>query len=202
MRRVMVTLVPCGLSLMSETVPTCTPAISTEARIFSPPTLAARSRMLYVGRKKVVPLLNWSKSADSSTRPMRTNNPTFHSRRDLFISQPRSEIEVFGVRNALDKAFHDGVLGCKHFIGRSSGVNLAVVQHQDALAQPARAAHVMSDHYRGHLQPIAHAEDEMIDVVRHNRVQAGRRLVVENDFRLINDRPRQANALFHAARQL
>src|SRR6266568_2765704 len=202
MRRVMVTLVPCGLSLMSETVPTCTPAISTEARVFSPPTLAARSRMLYVGRKKVVPLLNWSKSTASSTRPMRTNNPTFHSRCDLFISKPASELVIFGVRNALYKAFHDGILGLKHFIGRASRINLAVVQHQDALAQPARAAHIMGDHYRGHLQPIAHAEDKMIDVVRHNRVQAGRRLIIENDFRLINDRPRQANALFHASRQL
>src|SRR2546430_1833880 len=79
--------------------------------------------MLYVGRKKVVPLLNWSKSTASSTRPMRTNNPTFHSRCDLFISKPASELVIFGVRNALDKAFHDGILGLKHFIGRSSRIN-------------------------------------------------------------------------------
>src|ERR1017187_3549890 len=61
----------------------------TWARVFKPPTVAAWRRMSYVERKNVLPLLNWSSRTPSSTSPMKTNKPTFHSRRDLSIVRSR-----------------------------------------------------------------------------------------------------------------
>src|ERR1017187_5911311 len=115
----MVTLLPSGASLMAETVPTWTPDMSTWARVFKPPTLWAVSRMLYVGRKKLSPFLNCSSSTASSTRPMKTNKPTFHSSRDLSILKA----EFFRIGYALNKLAHDRVLGVENLVWGSGRVN-------------------------------------------------------------------------------
>src|ERR1035438_6243795 len=128
---------------------------------------------------------------------MKTNKPTFHSSRDLSIL----EEELFWIRYAVNKLAHDRVLRAEYLVRGSRRVNSLVVQHHNALAQPPRAAHVVRYHHCRHVQPVAHPQDQLVYTVRDNWVQPGRRLIIQKDLRLVNNRARQADPLFHAARQ-
>src|SRR5436305_12967261 len=108
----MVTLVPLGPSLISDTDPTWTPAIKTVARVFNPPMFFATRYKLYVGRNSEAPLLNCSSSAARSTSPINTNRPTLHSSRFLSILE-----RVFlRVRNTLDELAHNRVLRIENLV--------------------------------------------------------------------------------------
>src|SRR5436190_14566118 len=148
----MLTLLPSGARRISETVPTWTPDISTLALAFKPPTSSACKRSVYVRRKKVLPLLSCSSNPASSANPMATNSPTFHSRPDLFISK----VILFRIGNAFNEPPDDRVGRAEDFIRRARGVNFLIVQHHDALAYRASAAHIVSDDYRSDIQPVAH----------------------------------------------
>ena len=79
--------------------------------------------------------------------------------------------------------------------------DLALVQHDDAVGDLARARHVMGDRQRGRPQ-IAHPlDDQLVDHVAHDRVEAGCRLVEEDDLGLRRDGAGQSHALLHAAGQ-
>jgi hypothetical protein len=75
------------------------------------------------------------------------------------------------------------------------------MQHGDAVADGAGAAHVVRDGQRGGAQRLAALDDQLVDHVAHDRVQPGGRLVEEDDLRLGGDGARQADALAHADRQ-
>src|SRR5881628_1770238 len=102
----MVTFVPLGFSLISETVPTCTPDIRTLALVFKPPMFFETRYKLYVGRNSEAPLLNCSNNTASSTSPMNTNRPTLHSRRFLSILK----CVFLRVRHTVDKLPHNRIL--------------------------------------------------------------------------------------------
>src|ERR1043166_1062508 len=109
------------------------------------------------------------------------------------------ESMFFGIGNPVHKAMDDGILAFENFIGRAGESNLAVVKHHDALADAPGAAHGVSDGHSRDLEALAHADDEFVDAVGHHGGQAGRRFVIEHDFGLVNDRPRQPHALAHPA---
>src|SRR5690606_29080863 len=72
----------------------------------------------------------------------------------------------------------------------------------DAVGDLAHARHVVGDG-KGARAETAHAfDDEAVDDVRHNRVEAGRRLVEKDDLRLGGDRAGEGDPLLHAAGQL
>ncbi len=73
------------------------------------------------------------------------------------------------------------------------------MKHQYAIADPTRRAHVVRDNDGCDFQFIPHAHHQFINTVGNNRVKAGRRLVVKNDLRLVNDGARDADAFSHAA---
>jgi hypothetical protein len=64
------------------------------------------------------------------------------------------------------------------------------------------AADVVRDDQLGHLEPVAELADQMIDRGGDLGVEPCGRLVVQHDFRIGDQRARQADALFHAAGEL
>ena len=49
---------------------------------------------------------------------------------------------------------------------------------------------------------IPHLDDELVNTVGHHRIQPGGGFVVNDDFRFVNNRPRQTDAFAHAAGKL
>jgi len=60
----------------------------------------------------------------------------------------------------------------------------------------------VSDHHRCHLELPVHAHDQLIDLLSVGWVQAGRRLVIQNDPWRQGDRSGQGDPLPHPARQV
>ena len=54
----------------------------------------------------------------------------------------------------------------------AAGVNPSFVQHQNALSDPPRAAHIVGDHDRRDFQAVANPHDELVDAVGNDRIQA------------------------------
>src|SRR5207302_21366 len=128
---------------------------------------------------------------------MKTNKPTFHSRRGLLISK----MMFFGIGHAVNEAAHNWIFRLEDFLWSPSSVNFAVVQHHNALAEAAGAAHIVSDDDGGDIQAVPHAQDKLVDAVGDNRVETGGRFIVEDDLGLINDGASKAHAFAHAAGQ-
>src|SRR6185312_6133327 len=78
----------------------------------------------------------------------------------------------------------------------------AFVDHGDAVGDLARARHVMRDRDRGRAEILDAFDDEIVDYIAHDRIEAGGRLVEDDDLGLGGDGAGEANALLHAARQL
>src|SRR5439155_13722996 len=113
--------------------------------------------------------------------PRATNSPTLTAKRVSFISErmfPR-------VRNAIHKAIHHRIVAFKNLLRRTGKMNAPLVQHEDALRNPAGAAHVMGHGNGGNFQALANADDEPIYAIGHDRVQRGGRLIVTNNLRPI-----------------
>ena len=66
----------------------------------------------------------------------------------------------------------------------------------------ARARHVVRDRDRGAAEPLDAIDDQPVDHRAHDRVEAGGRLVEEQDVGLGGDGAGQADALLHAAGEL
>src|SRR5262245_12376529 len=57
----------------------------------------------------------------------------------------------------------------------------------------------MGDDYGGDIKPIAHAQDKLVDTVGDNWIETGRRFIVKDNLRFINDSACKADAFAHAA---
>src|SRR5260370_10392531 len=69
----------------------------------------------------------------------------------------------------------------------------------DAVGDVAGADHVVGDRNRGRAD-LTHAfDDQIIDYIRHDRIEAGGRLVEKHNFRIGGDRTRQCYRLLHSA---
>ena len=76
------------------------------------------------------------------------------------------------------------------------------MQHGDAVGDLARARHVVGNRQRRRAE-LPHAfDDQVVDDIGHDRVEAGRRLVEEDDVGPGRDGARQRHALLHAAGKL
>ena len=89
------------------------------------------------------------------------------------------------------------------YLLRSAGrLDLAVVEHGDSIGNLVRRDHIVGDGQRGGVEAIVEVEDQIVDLVGENRIEAGGGLVVENDLRFERNGPRQPDALLHAAGEL
>jgi hypothetical protein len=78
----------------------------------------------------------------------------------------------------------------------------ALVDHGDVVGDLAGRRHVVGDRDGGGAEALDAVDDEIVDDVGHDRVEAGRRLVEEDDLGVRGDGAGEADALLHAARQL
>ncbi len=86
-------------------------------------------------------------------------------------------------------------------LGRAVPDDLALVEHGDAVGDLARADHVVGDGKRRGADILHRRDDQIVDHVGHDGIEAGGRLVEEDDLRIGGDGARQADALLHAAGQ-
>jgi hypothetical protein len=76
------------------------------------------------------------------------------------------------------------------------------VEHDHAVGDLAGGVHVVRDDHAGDAGPPPHFEDQLVDHVGHDRIEAGGRLVVEHEQRVEGEGPGEAGPLPHAAREL
>jgi hypothetical protein len=73
------------------------------------------------------------------------------------------------------------------------------VEEQRAVRDPEDAREVVRHHDDGRAEARLQLEDQVVEKARADRVQAGRRLIEEQQIRVERDRTRQRRALAHAA---
>ena len=78
----------------------------------------------------------------------------------------------------------------------------AVIEHGDPVGDLADAGHVVGDRQGSGAKLLDAAADQIVDDIGHDRIEAGGRLVEEDDLGLAGDCPGEADALLHAAREL
>src|SRR3954468_2008715 len=130
-------------------------------------------------------------AAAATTSPTRRGVQKECTRAILCPSEPCSE-EMLGVR----------LLGVPQLLRRTDLDDAAVVQHRYHVADVERAADVVADHHARDAELLARSDDHLVDALGGERVEAGGRLVVEDDLRLPDDGAGQAHPLAHAAGEL
>src|SRR5438552_3192849 len=138
-----------------------------------------------------MPLLNTRSKAATIIKATTTNAPTRPAKRDSFIglvllSSPLNR-GLGSIANAFDESMHHRVSRMAHLFRRSAGVNAPLMQHENALGDAPGAAHVVRHGDRGHFEPLADPDDQLVDAVGHDGVQSSGRLVVKDDLRLVDD---------------
>src|SRR5688572_8289258 len=111
-------------------------------------------------------------------------------------------LRVVEVRPAFDELAYDGVGRLLDLLNGADGPDTPVVEHGDARAHAIGAAHVVRDDDARHTELFAHADHELIDHRARDRVQSGRRLIVQQVLWSQRDRARDADPLAHAAGEL
>ena len=90
----------------------------------------------------------------------------------------------------------------EHFLQRAVGNDLAVV-HRHQPIEALRFVHIGRRDHHAHLRPAgADCVDQIPELAARQRVDAGRRLVENEQIRIVDQRAAQAELLLHAAGQL
>ena len=76
------------------------------------------------------------------------------------------------------------------------------MDHGDLVGDFVGRRDVVRDHDRRHREFIAKAQDELVDLVGHDRVERRGGFIVEHDFRFHDERARKPDAAAHAPRKL
>src|SRR3569833_1037459 len=116
---------------------------------------------------------------------------------------PRRELGFrLDVRFSVDELADDGVGRALNLLDGTDLPYASLVQHRNPRPDIVRAAHVVRDDDAGHAELVAHADHQLIDDRAGDRIEARRRLVVQDVFRTEGYRARDADALVHTPRQL
>ncbi len=75
------------------------------------------------------------------------------------------------------------------------------IKHHHPVGHLAHGLHIVRDDDAGDRPQPACLQDQIIDYIRHDRIETGGRFVIEHHFRLERERSRQSHPLFHPARQ-
>ena len=78
----------------------------------------------------------------------------------------------------------------------------AGVHHRHVVGRLGDHAEVVGDHHDGRVELVLEAADQLEDLRLHRHVERGRRLVGDQQLRLVRERHRDHRALAHAAREL
>ena len=79
---------------------------------------------------------------------------------------------------------------------------LALRQDADAVAYGVEALQIVRDHEDGELERLLQGSDQLVEIARGNRIEAGRRLVEEYELGIEREGPRERHAFGHASREL
>src|SRR3990172_11751077 len=93
-------------------------------------------------------------------------------------------------------------IGAFDLMGGPGENDLPLVKQGDPVGDLERAPHVVSDHYRRDAQLLIHIHDQFVDLLGVGRVEACRRLVIQDDPGSQGDRSGQGHPLSHPAGQL
>ena len=92
--------------------------------------------------------------------------------------------------------------GADHLVRRTDLDDLAVAHDEDPVAELERLGEVVGDEDAGLLQLVLEPDDLVLHVAADQRVEGRERLVEEQHPRVAGQRPRQPDALLHAAGEL
>src|SRR5260370_10323900 len=170
------------------TVPWCIPPTSTSAPLLRPATVgkAARRRYVELNRNFLSPIRNTAPARISSATKMKTPN---RNTPDILrsLSQELNDERVLALLQILEGSFHaDG----------------SFVDQNHPIRKGFRAVDVMGHHNGSHLAIFLQLRNQFPDFPGCDRVQAGRRLIEEQDVGIHCERARQSNALLHSPRDL
>ena len=94
------------------------------------------------------------------------------------------------------------VVGKQELADRTGGDDLLMPEHRDPVADRKQAVEIVRDHEDGQAQGLLQRADEIVEIAGRNGIESRGRFVEKDDLRVERERPRQRNALGHAAGQL
>src|SRR5213594_1339476 len=142
----------------------------------------------------------------NTTKPTSTRAPTVTSR--LYVTSTRlptflrSGLDQRHLEIALQELQHRRILGREDLVRRSDGADLRLPQERHPVRHPERAPYVVRHHHARHPQLVPQPLDQPVDHVGVHGIEPRGRLVVQEILGLPRDRPRDAYALLHPAREL
>ena len=101
-----------------------------------------------------------------------------------------------------DELLDDGVDGVFDFVDGAVGDDRAFEEHRDVVGHHVDRLQIVRDDDGGAVEFLAQADDRVGDQVRDDRIEPGRRLVVQHELGAGYDRAREARSLEHAARKV
>src|SRR6478735_2665327 len=130
-------------------------------------------------------------------------------RRQLLVLLGRQLVGVLLLRHAdradplrVEELPDDRLLRGQQHLAGSEHRQVAVVEQPDVVGHRARGVDVVGDDEEGRVDLRVEVYDELVEERRADRVETGVRHVEEHDLRVEHQRPGQAGALAHAARDL
>ena len=90
-----------------------------------------------------------------------------------------------------------GIFGVLQFLCRPLPSDPAVVQHRHLIRDALRAGHVTGDDERRRAEFLNALQNHVVDDVAHDRIEARRRFVQEQDFGIRRNRARQTDTFLH-----
>src|SRR5678810_911167 len=131
--------------------------------------------------------------------PAARRRPPESRDRDLSLSAPHHDGTF---RASLDELAHERMIGFANFVRRSLEDHDAVVKHGDAMAHLVGAGQIVRDHDAGDLELAGKLDDEIVDHIRHDGIEASGGLVIQYALRIHGDGARKADAFLHSPREL
>src|SRR5438132_16181 len=140
-----------------------------------------------------------AKSAIRTTMPTRKRLPTWNSPTMRFLlalcDRGGGRARPAGKPHRAEILHEDRVPGARGLLEGADELEPALVEERDPVGDRARHDDVVRDHDRGCAYAVVDVEDELPDLLRRQRVESRRRLVVEDDLRLERDRAGERDAL-------
>src|SRR5260221_9318820 len=132
--------------------------------------------------------------------------------RDTHLARRQFEIGVVARRRvverhrafgaAVDELAHEGLGARADLVGSALGDDPALRHEINVVDHAERLLHVVRDDDRGGAERVVQLADQAHDDAEGDRIEAGERLVVENQLRIQGNGARQRHAPCHAAREL
>src|SRR5262249_54529155 len=194
--------------MTSSTLPTVTPFSRTG---FPGTTPSAESKRVSYGsffRKRLARLPTMKMATMTARSPKRTTIPTRNLRPTCvsairqILPYDRNHAGPAWKAHRAEVVLENGLSAPRRCAERPDELKAALVKKGHTVCDRARHDDVVRHDDRSCLEPDIQVLDQLPDFLRSDRVQTGRRFVVENDFRFQRDRAGQRHPFAHPSGQL